>query len=266
MTNPEGSFIWYELMTADPDAASEFYGAVIGWRVLQHSDASAGGMDYRLIQRDDGGMAGGMLTLTPEMQGGGASPCWMPYFYTADVDAKVAAIIAEGGAMHMPAADMPVGRIAMVSDPQGVPIYLMNPTPPADRPDAASDVFDPVAAQRVRWNELASPDQSASMDFYARHFGFAYPDKMPMGEMGDYCFISHHGQTLGAIMRKQAPSGPTLWLPYFGVPSIEGAKRAVLERGGQVVMGPHEVPGGDLIIVGIDPGGATFGLVGPQGE
>ncbi|WP_394659797.1 hypothetical protein [uncultured Novosphingobium sp.] len=40
----------------------------------------------------------------------------------------------------------------------------------------------------------------------------------------------------------------------------------MLERGGQVVMGPHEVPGGDWIIVGIDPGGATFGLVGPQGE
>ena len=29
--NPHGSFIWYELLTADPDAAAGFYGDAIGW-------------------------------------------------------------------------------------------------------------------------------------------------------------------------------------------------------------------------------------------
>jgi uncharacterized protein len=28
-----GSFIWYELMSTDPDAATRFYGAVVGWTV-----------------------------------------------------------------------------------------------------------------------------------------------------------------------------------------------------------------------------------------
>ncbi len=27
-----GSFIWYELMAKDADAAAKFYGAVVGWR------------------------------------------------------------------------------------------------------------------------------------------------------------------------------------------------------------------------------------------
>lgn len=266
MTNPVGSFIWYELMTPDPDAAAAFYGAVVGWKISAHADPAAGGLDYRMIVRHDGGMAGGVLGLTAEMTSGGAHPCWLPYLYTPDVDAAVAAIEAQGGKVQMAATDLPVGRIAMVADPQGVPIYLMNPVPPADRPDAASDVFDEEAAQRVRWNELASPDIAASITFYAEHFGFEFNEKMSMGPLGDYCFIHHHGKRLGAIMPRQSEQQPAAWLLYFGVPSIAAAKAAVEANGGQVIMGPHEVPGGNWIIVGVDPQGAAFGLVGDQGD
>jgi uncharacterized protein len=268
MPNPVGSFIWYELMTPDPDAAAAFYASVIGWKIANHSDAdpASGGMDYRMIVRNDGGMAGGVLKLTDEMTAAGASPCWMPYFYVPDVDAEVAAIEAEGGKLLMPATDLPVGRIAMLHDPQGVPIYLMNPIAPPDAPaDAQSDVFDENAVQRVRWNELASRDQEGSMAFYATHFAFEYNDKMPMGGMGDYCFISHHGQTLGAIMRKNWDT-PVLWDFYFGVPSVTVTKRAIESNGGTVMSGPMQVPGGDWIVFGTDPQGARFGVVGPHGD
>ncbi len=49
MSNPVGSFIWYELMTSDPDAAAKFYGSVIGWSVGARSDSSPSGKDYRMI-------------------------------------------------------------------------------------------------------------------------------------------------------------------------------------------------------------------------
>ncbi|WP_156839368.1 VOC family protein [Novosphingobium aquimarinum] len=268
MSDRVGSFIWYELMTPDPDAAAAFYGAVIGWKIPPHPDpqSATGGMDYRMILRDDGGMAGGVLKLTDEMISGGASPCWMPYLHAADVDAEIAAIEAEGGKLLMPATDLPVGRIAMLHDPQGVPIYIMTPVPPPGAPaDARSDVFDEDAVQRVRWNELASTDQEASMAFYAKHFGFAYPDKMPMGEMGDYWFISHEDKTLGAIMRKNWDNA-VLWDFYFGVPSVTAAKQAIESNGGMVLSGPMEVPGGDWIVFGTDPQGARFGVVGPHGD
>ncbi|MBB4859038.1 putative enzyme related to lactoylglutathione lyase [Novosphingobium chloroacetimidivorans] len=265
MGNAAGSFIWYELMTSDAAGAAAFYGPVVGWKIAAHSDPAAGGVDYRMIVRDDGGMAGGVLTLPPEMLAGGAQPCWMPYFHAPDVDAQVAAIEAQGGKVQMPATDLPVGRIAMVADPQGVPIYLMNPTPPAGSPEASSDVFDEAAAQRVRWNELSSPDLDASLKFYGEQFGFTFDERMPMGPMGDYCFIGHHGRTLGGIMQRQDPQQPAAWLLYFGVPSIAEAKRTVEAQGGQIVMGPMEVPGGEWVVVGIDPQGAMFGLVGAQG-
>lgn len=266
MANPNGSFIWYELMTPDPDAAAAFYGSVVGWKIAAHSDPAAGGMDYRMIVRDDGGMAGGVLKLTDEMTSGGARPCWLPYFYTPDVDAEVAAIEAEGGKVQMPVTDLPVGRIAMVTDPQGVPIYLMNPTPPANQPEATSDVFDEIEVQRARWNELASPDHAGSLKFYAEHFGFAFNEAMPMGAMGDYSFIDHHGKRLGAIMQRQSDEQPGAWLTYFGVPSVVVAKAAIEANGGQVLMGPVEVPGPQWIVVALDPHGAAFGLVSARGD
>ena len=67
-------------------------------------------------------------------------------------------------------------------------------------------------------------------------------------------------------MQRQNADQPALWLFYFGVPSIAAATAAVEANGGQVIMGPNEVPGGVWIIVGIDPQGAGFGLVGPKGE
>ena len=46
------------------------------------------------------------------------------------------------------------------------------------------------------------------------------------------------------------------------MPSIAQAKESIEANGGTVAMGPHEVPGGDWIVIGTDPQGAEFALVG----
>ena len=268
MANPAGSFIWYELMTPDPDTATRFYAAVVGWTIAAAAPGTPpGGFDYRMIGRADGKQAGGVLLLSTDMVAHGARPLWIGYLHTPDVDGHLAAIVAEGGAVTMPATNIPnVGRIAMVTDPQGVPFYLMSPIPPQGAPDTTSDVFDRHAQQRVNWNELASPDLAASKAFYSRHFGFGFNEAMHMGPMGDYCFIDHGGQRLGAIMQRQDERQPAAWLFYFGVPSIAAAIRAIAASGGQVLLGPMEVPTGEWIVVATDPAGAGFGLTGPKGE
>ncbi|MEZ4405335.1 MAG: VOC family protein [Polyangiales bacterium] len=264
MANAPGSFIWYELMTTDPDAAARFYGAVVGWTIGPRGEPS-GAPDYRMIARSDGGSAGGVLAITDDMTKGGARPRWLGYLHAPDVDVAVAAIKADGGRSLM-RTTLPVGEIAMVTDPMGAPFYVMAPKPPPGRPDAVSDVFDPRAAQRVRWNELASADLARAKAFYARHFGFAFNEVMSMGPMGDYCFIDHADTRPGAVMQKPAESPLDGWLFYFGVESVAAAKRAIEAGGGTVIRDAHEVPGGDWIVVASDPQGAPFGVVGPRGE
>ena len=262
-TGSTGGFIWYELMTPDPAASKRFYDAVVGWTIA--TDRVAPDVDYRMIGRSDGGNAGGVMTLTDEMRSNGARPTWLGYLHASDVDASVAAIERDGGTVIVAPWDQPgVGRLAMVTDPQGAPFYLMDPTPPADDPNAVSDVFSVDQAQHVRWNELATSDQDGGIDFYTRHFGWKQDGGMPMGEMGDYKFISSHGVMIGAIMRKPPQLPVSLWTYYIGVDDIDRAASAVTEGGGQILMGPMEIPGGEFSLNAVDPQGASFGLVGPR--
>ena len=265
MSNPLGSFIWYELMTTDPDGAAAFYGPVVGWKIAAPGDpATKGGVDYRHIVRSDGGNGGGVLALTPEMREGGAQPVWLGYLYVPDVDAAVAAIVADGGTQTMAPFDIDVGRIAMVTDPQGAPFYVMNPIAPQGKEDMTSDVFSPDEAQRMRWNELSTTDPDAAVRFYATHFGWSQEGDMDMGEMGKYRFIQHHGTGIGAIMPKMPEMPVSLWTYYIGVDDIDRAVAAIGAAGGTVTFGPMEIPGGEYALNGIDPQGAAFGLVGPK--
>ena len=259
----QGSFIWYELMTTDAAAAKRFYDPVVGWSV--DADRVATDVNYRMINRADGGMAGGLLELTPEMRDGGARPMWLGYLHAADVDAKVEEIKADGGQVMMAPWDQPgVGRLAMVNGPEGAPFYLMDPIPPEGKPDAVSDVFSVDQPQHVRWNELWSADPAKSIDFYKRRFGWSQEGDMDMGEMGKYQFVQHNGVGIGAVMPTMPDMPQSMWNFYIGVDDIDRATDAVRFGGGQVVNGPQEIPGGEFAVNAVDPQGALFGLVGPR--
>lgn len=253
-----GSHVWYELITPDPEGAKAFYGAVVGWSIGERAPVEH---DYRMIVRSDGGHAGGVLRLTDEMRQQGMKPAWLGYVAVDDVDAMVARIETRGGKALVPPFDIEVGRIAMAADPQGNPFYVMKPIPPANDPDAKSDVFSPDAEQRVSWNELSTPDPVAARAFYGELFGWVSDDFMDMGEYGEYRFFDHEGTRIGAVCGVM-PGGSGGWRYYVLVPSIGQAIDAVKAGGGQVSVGPHEVPGGDHIIIGHDPQGAEFALVG----
>ena len=262
MANATGGFIWYELMTGDADAAKAFYDAVVGWNVEAESQFPNG---YRMIGRNDGKQAGGVLPLTDEMRQHGARPIWLGYIHVADTDAAVQAAEAAGGKVLMAPFDIPAaGRVAMIADPQGTPVYLMTPTPPPGQPDAVSDVFSVDQPQRIRWNELATADQDRAIDFYTRQFGWTQEGAIPMGEMGDYKFIYQDGTRIGAVMRKPPQLPVSLWTYYIGVDDIDRAAKAVSDGGGQILHGPIEIPGGEYSLNAMDPQGASFGLVGPR--
>jgi predicted enzyme related to lactoylglutathione lyase len=262
--NAASNFIWYELMTPDPAGAARFYGAVVGWTIAATPDPAAGDVDYRMIGRADGGNAGGVLALNADMLAGGARPGWMGYLEVDDVDAKIAAIKADGGAVHMPATDLPVGRIAMVSDPQGAVFYVMKPIPPEGMEGMESDVFSVTEAQHVRWNELATSDPDAAIAFYRKHFGWGQEGEMPMGELGAYRFIQRGDVGLGAVMPLMEGYPVPVWNVYIGVDDIDRAHAAVTANGGTITNEPMEIPGGEYAMNAIDPQGAPIGFVGPR--
>ncbi len=257
-----GMPIWYELMTPEPAAVADFYAAVGGWTIPAEGNVTPGGSDYRMIFRPDGGNLGGLLKMSQDMIDHGGKPGWIAYFHVADVDEAIAAVKAGGGAVHMPATDLPVGRIAMVSDPQGAAFYLMDPVPPEGDPDAKSDVFDVSRPGHVAWNELNTDGALGQEEFYTGLLGWTNCGEMPMPGGNTYRFVECEGVRIGAIGSMKPAGMPSMWLFYLRVEDIASAKAAVEANGGTIVHGPHDVPGGDTIMVATDPAGARIGIVG----
>jgi predicted enzyme related to lactoylglutathione lyase len=258
MRNPHGFPIWYELMTPDPDNASRFYDAVLGWRV---GPPMSEDLDYRLIDTGHGEV-GGIMRMTPDMQAACVKPGWLFYIGVDDVDATVAKVEAVGGSVHRPPQTMGgVGRFAVVADPQGIPFYVMR-----GEVDELSHAWEANGLGKCGWNELTTPDQAGALAFYADVFGWSYPDRMAMGDLGDYVFVEAGGETIGAIMQRPADAPPGGWQFYFRAADIDAAAAAVVASGGTVDMGPMDVPGDERIIVATDPHDAMFGVVaGPTG-
>lgn len=238
MTRLQGSWVWYELMSPDPVGAKAFYEAVVGWSFVDPAPHTGG---YGFIANADGGMTGGLLELSSDMIEHGARACWLGYIGVDDVDASLIAITAAGGAVLMPARDVPMaGRIAMVADPGGAPFYIMTPTPPPSGGTSTSFSAAPNPG-RCGWNELMAADATREISFYTGQFGWTLPDPMDMGTMPE---MPH-----------------PMWNHYFWVDSIAAAKELIEAQGGQVINGPMQVPGDGWIVQGIDPQGALFSLV-----
>ncbi len=256
MTNPHGSYIWYELLTSDQDVSRAFYEKVVGWTI---DTQGMGGMDYRMIHAPDG-MIGGSMAITADMQAHGAKPVWLGYFGVDDVDATVEKLKGLGGNVLMPPWDIEgVGRLAFVTDPQGAPFYVMR-----GASDENSTAFSYEGVGHVCWNELITTDQPGAIAFYAAMFDIQPGDAMPMGEMGDYRFLDHAGAGIGAVMFGP-PGAPPMWNYYFRVADIDAATDAIAPAGGTVLEAKMPVPGGDLVTMATDPHGARFGVVG-KGE
>src|SRR3546814_5980265 len=99
----------------------------------------------------------------------------------------------------------------MVADPQGVVFYVMR-----GDGEEASTAFAGMTPGHCRWNELVTSDQAAALDFYIDQFGWEKGDAMPMGEAGDYRFIGHHGEMIGAVMNRMDGKQRPMWNYYFG--------------------------------------------------
>ena len=85
-----------------------------------------------------------------------------------------------------------------------------------------------------------------------------------MGPMGTYQLFAAGGPPIGGMMTKFESVPAPFWLHYFTVDAIDAAAARVRAKGGEVLNGPHEVPGGSWIIQCRDPQGAMFALVSPK--
>lgn len=117
-----GAFSWTELLTTDPQAAASFYARLFGWKFDEMNMGAETGV-YRVAKVRDTAV-GGIMKIPPQAQG--MPPMWSPYVTVADIDATLKQAAALGGKVVAPVMDVPnVGRFAVLADPQGATINVM---------------------------------------------------------------------------------------------------------------------------------------------
>ena len=243
-------FCWYELMTTDRKAAAAFYESVVGWR----SQEAGSVMPYTLLSVG-GVQVAGMIELPEEACKAGARPSWIGYIAVDNVDTYAKRVTEAGGSIHRPPADIPnIGRFAVVADPQGAAFVLFTP-------DGTPDVrAEPRSIGTVAWHELLAGDGASAFAFYSNLFGWSKSQAMDMGPMGIYQLFTAGKGDIGGMMTKTPEMPVPFWLYYVVVDAIDAATARVKDKGGKVINGPMEVPGGSWIVQCLDPQGAMFAL------
>ena len=252
MSDKHGAFVWYELMTTDTKAAEAFYDDVVGWTSV---DSGMPDANYTLFKTNDLRVAG-LMTMPESALTMNIPPAWLGYVGVDDVDAAAKKLAKLGGTVHRQPEDIPgVGRFAVVADPHGAVFALFKGD--GEMPDIKQ--MDPGS---IGWHELMAGDLATDLPFYQEMFGWKKDEGIDMGDMGTYQLFAHNGAQIGGMMTKPATvPAPPYWGFYFNVDALDAAIARSTAKGGKVVNGPMEVPGGAWVVNCVDPQGAHFNLV-----
>ena len=255
MVDQPARFAWYELLTTDVAAASDFYGKVVGWGA---TDASTPELAYTMLTAGDVPV-GGLMDIPEEGRRLGATPRWLGYVVVDDIDATAGQIRRRGGAVLLPPTDSNIGRVSVVADPQKATFALVEGLTYGPQQPGGLDELG-----HVGWHELLAQDRSRIFDFYGELFDW----QKNSGETDAadfYQLFSSAGQTIGGMLTKLPSVPQPCWLYYFNVDDIGTAAKRVNDSGGRILQGPIELTDGCWIARCADPHGALFALQGARG-
>jgi uncharacterized protein len=123
LVNEPGAWAMSALRAHDTEGAKAFYGAVFGWTTesfgpdvtMFRVPGYVGGEPQQPVSREV------VATMLPAQDG---RQQWIPDFWVHDVDEAAARSGERGGSVLAGPFDTPIGRTAMLADPQGVPFTV----------------------------------------------------------------------------------------------------------------------------------------------
>lgn len=116
----DGDFFWADLLAREPARAAEFYRGVTGYEVS--AEHIGRGID-RIVLSSGGYARAGIAPLPAAVKQAG----WLPYVLVADVAGTVKKVTGAGGRVLVePRADLLDGNLAVIADPRGGVLGVVN--------------------------------------------------------------------------------------------------------------------------------------------
>ena len=252
-----GNFCWIDFASPDPDGAKIFYQKVFGWNYSE-TPMPCGGV-YTMISTVDGDGVGGLFLMPDEMKQAGVPPHISNYIEVENVDDFTKKANDLGATIKMEPFDIfDYGRMAVVIDPTGGHFALWQSK------SHGSDCEGKMANRETHgmfcWQELMTTNVDRATDFYKDLLGWDY-STMDMGDQ-NYTLIKNQGDDIGGIMMlpPEMKDVPPHWKTYFTVTDIDETIAVIKDSGGNILMGPQDIPETGQFAVCIAPDGTVFCL------
>jgi predicted enzyme related to lactoylglutathione lyase len=247
-TDHTGRFVWQELLTDEIPASQRFYGELFGW---QFEESTRLGEPYVLVRKGNR-YVGGIVGAEREQPDQPIAQ-WLSYLLVDDVRQIVERIEQAGGkALVSPTKVDSAGIAAVISDPQGAILGLLQPSKEVpDQPD-----LGPTG--EFFWREYLTPESANALSFYTDTFGYQSEISEESGDM-TYHILRRVKPRAGIIKIKKLPVRPN-WLPYVRVEDPVVLASKAISLGGQVLLEPHPDARNSSVAIVTDPAGAAIAL------
>lgn len=244
-----GTFCWIDYAADDADRATAFYTDVMGWTALASPTPEG---TYTMLQQK-GYDVGGLYAMNEAQRDAGQTPHWLSYVSVDDVEATVARAQELGATVvEEPFDVMTSGRMALLTDPQGVAFALWEPNEHL----GARIVNEP---NTLCWNELWTHDIDAATAFYTALFGWtAETNEM---ETGPYTAFMDQGHGRAAVMALPDDAMSPQWTIYFAVDDVDASVQSIEAHGGTRLTDPVTVADVGTFATVTDPDGALFSVI-----
>ncbi len=250
-----GAPCWVSLMARDLDAATGFYGPLLGWRFEPGPERLG---PYLRVFSGHSEVAGiGEVARRWEL-----AVSWTTYFGTENADKTADAIRERGGTVGVGPLEFDAGRLALAADPAGASFGLWEGVrrPGHRRLPAGSPV----------WIQLRTRDAFASAIFYGGVFGWdnAGQDRYEIVWEHDRVVLRVDGEATAALSGggTEAAADPRIrprWHVYFSVDDVDATVEEAVKLGGEITGEPENSAYGR--IAGLrDPEGGLFSLINRQ--
>ena len=243
-----GKFVWFDLVTDDPAALRQFYGAVFGWQFRTVGKPPAA---YTLIENAGESIGGMFYHARPA--GASMSARWLSLISVRDPAESVRYVQQHGGTVIAPLATIPGrGTHALFRDPQGAAFGVLK-SESGDRPDT------PVETGDFFWADLLAPDPAKATEFYIGLAGYEASDRESSSVKR--VVLSSEGYARAGIVPLPAPIKQPGWLPYVLVDDVAGTLQKATAAGGRVLLQPRpDLLDSNLAVIA-DPRGGVLGVV-----
>ncbi|MGI9537089.1 MAG: VOC family protein [Desulfocapsaceae bacterium] len=231
-----GKFVWFELITHDPDKVGAFYSDLFGWTFSPY----AGNTQYLTIKSAENEI-GGMVEVSDRSLGSR----WISSLSVDDVDETALKVRKLGGrVLYGPADFDDRGKFAQVGDSQGADFIILktrqgDPSRPEPAPGA------------IVWVELFTRSVEEAAQFYK---GLIAYEVLPFKESDEHHYFAAGDKIRGGLTELEWDDVKPTWLPFVGVNNLREVVLKAIDSGGTLLA--HT----ETAAVILDPGGAAVGL------